>query len=87
MSTARLRLVECREILGGSYDPMRAIWNEHATLKDKRLLLAMAGRVNTEAANLCTKQWETLTGETRAAVHAGLRRWGEWAATLERAES
>lgn len=82
MSTARLRLVECREILGGSYDPMRAIWDERATLKDKRLLLAMAGRVNAEAANLCTKPWESLTGETRAAVHGGLRRWREWADAL-----
>ena len=42
--SARLRLVECRAVLGGEYDPMRAAWDERATIKDRRLLLAMAGR-------------------------------------------
>lgn len=42
MVSARLRLVECRKVLGGEYDPLRAVWDDYATLKDRRLLLAVA---------------------------------------------
>lgn len=82
MSSARLRLVECRALLGGEYDPMRAVWDEKATLKERRLLLAMAGRVSTEAGRLINRPWCELTGETRAAVVGALRRWREWSDSL-----
>lgn len=57
---------------------MRAAWDERATIKDRRLLLAMAGRVSEQANGLCGRQWGELTGETRAAIVGGLRRWREW---------
>lgn len=81
--SARLRLVECRKVLGGEYDPMRAAWDERATIKDRRLLLAMAGRVSEQANRLCGRQWCELTGETRAAIVGGLRRWRAWADALQ----
>ena len=53
MSAARLRLVECRSILGGERDPMRAVWDEQATGRDRRLLLMMAG----ESAAQAGRRW------------------------------
>lgn len=66
---------------------MRAAWDERATIKDRRLLLAMAGRVSEQANGLCGRQWGELTGEltgeTRAAIVGGLRRWRAWADALQ----
>ena len=82
--TARLKLVECRRILGGEYDPLRAVWDDCATLKDRRLLLAMAGVDSRVAASaLAGKLWEELKPEMRAAIAGGLRRWREWAGRLQ----
>lgn len=83
MSAARLKLVECRAILGGEYDPMRAVWDEQATAKDRRLLLAMAGHAGSMAGRLSSRAWCDLLPETRAAVVGGLRRWSDWAARLK----
>lgn len=79
---ARLRLVECRAILGGEYDPMRDIWDCQATVKDRRLLLAMAGRVATDAGRLAGRAWCDLPNDLRVAIAGGLRRWSAWAERL-----
>jgi hypothetical protein len=83
MSAARLRLVECRAILGGEYDPLRAVWDEQATNKDRRLLLAMAGRVQSEAGRLAGWAWGDLAADCRADIAHGLRRWKAWAERLQ----
>jgi hypothetical protein len=83
MSAARLRLVECREILGGARDPLRAVWDEQATAKDRRLLLAMAGHASSMAGRLAGRAWCDLLPETRAAIAGGLRRWREWSERLQ----
>lgn len=82
MSAARLRLVECREILGGARDPLRAVWEEQATQKDRRLLLAMAGEVGPAAGRLALRAWGDLRPEVRANIGVGLRRWRKWAEKL-----
>lgn len=81
MSAARL--AECRAILGGEYDPLRAVWDEQATAKDRRLLLAMAGHVGSMAARLSSRAWCDLLPETRVAVGGGLRRFKTWAERLQ----
>ena len=81
MSAARL--AECRAILGGEYDPLRAVWDEQATAKDRRLLLAMAGHVGSMASRLSSRAWCDLLPETRVAVAGGLRRFSAWAGRLQ----
>ena len=82
--TARLHLVQCRKVLGGEYHPLRAVWDDCATLKDRRLLLAMAGVDSRVAASaLAGKLWAELKPEMRAAIGGGLRRWREWASRLK----
>ena len=83
MSAARLRLVECRAILGGERDPLRAVWDEQATRKDRRLLLAMAGHASSMATRLQSRAWCDLLPETRVGIAGGLKRWSEWAARLK----
>lgn len=78
MSAARLRLVECRAILGGEYDAMRAVWDHQATSKDRRLLLAMAGRQERELRYLADKAWGDLSVDNRESIRAGLRRFRAW---------
>ena len=80
--SARLRLAECRAILGGEYDPMRAVWDEQATAKDRRLLLAMAGSVASRAAIAAQCEWCDLPAKVRSDVIGGLRRWSAWAERL-----
>lgn len=82
MSAARLRLVECRAVLGGVRDPMRAVWEEQATQKDRRLLLAMAGEMAPAAGRLAARGWGDLNPELRARIVGGLRRWSAWAEKL-----
>lgn len=83
MSAVKLRLVECREILGGERDPLRAVWDEQATQKDRRLLLAMAGHAQSMAGRLSGRAWCDLLPETRVSIAGGLRRWREWAERLQ----
>lgn len=78
LSAARLRLVECREILGGARDPLRAVWDEQATAKDRRLLLAMAGRGSASDARLTGRAWCDLSPELRGDIAGGLRKWRAW---------
>ena len=79
---ARLRLVECRAILGGERDRLRPVWDHQATAKDRRLLLAMAGRSGADCGRLAARAWCDLSPEMRAAIAGGLRRWSEWAGRL-----
>ncbi len=74
-----LRFAELRAIIGGERDPMRAVWDERATLKDRRLLLAMAGRSAAQMAWVVTAKWVEVPAETRTAIAGGLRRWRSWA--------
>lgn len=83
MSAARLKLVECRAVLGGVRDPMRAVWDEQATAKDRRLLLAMAGHSGPMAGRLALRAWGDLSAEDRGNVANGLRRWRAWADKLQ----
>lgn len=82
MSAARLKLVECRAILGGERDPLRLVWDEKATAQDRRLLLAMAGETPQLAARLAGRAWCDLSAHTRGEVGRGLRRFAEWAGKL-----
>lgn len=83
MSAARLRLVECRAILGGERDEFRVAWDEQATVKDRRLLLAMAGEPAGMAGRLAGRAWCDLSGELRGNIKAGLRRFRAWSERLQ----
>lgn len=76
-------LAGCRAIIGGEYDPLRAVWDEQATAKDRRLLLAMAGHAGSMTARLASRAWCDLLPETRVAVAGGLRRFKAWAERLQ----
>ena len=82
MSAARLKLVECRQILGGERDPFRIVWDEQATNKDRRLLLAMAGEPPALAARLAGRAWCDLAANTRGEIQRGIRRFSAWAERL-----
>lgn len=83
MSAARLRLVECRAILGGERDSLRVVWDEQATNKDRRLLLAMAGRQDRTFANLSGRDWAGLSVDDREAIRGGLRRFRAWSEKVQ----
>ena len=86
-STAVARLAEARAILGGVHDPLRAVWDDSASEKDRRLLLAMAGCSNGfEQAALTGRAWCDLSGELRSRIKGGLSRFRKWAALLEDGE-
>lgn len=82
MSAAEM-LAECRAILGGERDKLRVVWDEQATAKDRRLLLAMAGHAQSMAGRLSSRAWCDLLPETRTAIAGGLRRWREWAERVQ----
>ena len=82
MSAARLRLVECRAILGGERDAFRVVWDEQATQKDRRLLLAMAGESPQMAARLAGRAWCDLSAHVRGEILRGLGRFAAWAGKL-----
>lgn len=82
MSGARLRLVECRAILGGERDPFATVWNEQATAKDRRLLLAMAGEPAGLAGRLAGRAWVDLSAEVRGNIKRGLAKFRGWAERL-----
>jgi len=79
VSAAVVHLAEAWAILGGEYDPLRAVWDERATLKDRRLLLAMAGAAQAEAARWASVAWCDLRPEVRANITGGMRRFRSWA--------
>lgn len=82
MSAARLRLVECRAILGGERDPFRVVWDEQATSRDRRLLLAMAGEPAGMAGRLAGRSWCDLSPEVRGEVKRGIARFRAWSEKL-----
>lgn len=71
-------LAECFGVLGGEFSPMATMWNG-AGDKDRRLLLAMAGR---KEARLCGELWSDLRPAVRADLVAGLGRFRRWAESL-----
>lgn len=81
--SARLRLVEVRAILGGERDEFRAVWDEQATNKDRRLLLAMAGEPPGMAGRLAGRGWCDLSAELRGNIKGGLRRFRDWSERLK----
>lgn len=83
MSAARLRLVECRAVIGGERDKLRAVWDEQATAKDRRLLLAMAGRGAAADARLAGLAWCDLRPELRCDIAGGLRKWRAWSERIQ----
>lgn len=83
MSAARLRLVECRAILGGEYDAFRTVWDEQATDKDRRLLLAMAGKNRAACQTLSGRAWVDLAPEARVEIKSAMRKWREWSERLQ----
>lgn len=83
MSAAKLALVECRNVLGGERDKLRVVWDEQATQKDRRMMLAMAGHAKSMATHLSGRAWCDLLPETRCAIAGGLRRWRSWAERLQ----
>lgn len=69
-------------IIGGEFDPLRAVWDERASTKDRRLLVAMAGGSVTLANLYAGRSWCDLPAEMRCDIAGGLRRFKEWAGRL-----
>lgn len=80
---AAQRLAECRAVLGGEYDAMRSVWDEQATDKDRRLLLAMAGRNASITSRRAGVAWCDLSAVDRGDIAAGLRKFSAWAERLK----
>lgn len=81
--SAALRLVECRAILGGERDEFRVVWDEQATIKDRRLLLAMAGVTPGLASRQAGGAWVDLSPQLRGEIKRGLARFSAWAERLK----
>lgn len=81
-SVVPLRADECKRILAGEVDPMRAVWDVKAGEKDRRLMLAMASCTMGEAQLLARRAWCDLSSDVRARVKAGMRRFRGWAEAL-----
>lgn len=77
-----VKLAEARAILGGERDRLRAVWDDRAGVKDRRLLLAMAGCTVAQAGLYARLSWCDLRPEVRADVAGGLRRFRAWAEAL-----
>ncbi len=81
---ARQRLAAVRSILGGApHDPLGAVWDIRASEKDRRLLLAMGGASQFEAARWKSAGWSDLPAATRGDIRRGLARFRDWASRLE----
>lgn len=86
-SVAVARLAEARAILGGVRDPLRAVWDQSASDKDRRVLLLLAGCSNGfEQAHYAGRAWGDLSAEIRGRIRAGLKRFRTWAALVEDGE-
>lgn len=86
-SVALVRLAEARAVLGGVRDPLRAVWDESATAKDRRLLLLLAGFSNGfEVAQFSGRAWGELSVELRGRIRSGLIKFRTWAALVEDGE-
>jgi len=76
-------LAECWRVLGGGHDPLRAVWDEQTTTKDRRLLMAMAGMAKSRIDKRVGWAWCDLSPEDRVSIKGGLRRWSAWAGRLK----
>lgn len=72
-----------RSILGGERDPFRSVWDEQATAKDRRLLLAIAGEPPGIAGRLAGLAWSDLSAELRGNIKRGLERFRGWSEKLQ----
>lgn len=72
-------LAECRAVLGGVRDPLRAVWDEQATQRDRRFLLAMSGLPSRELTIYAARSWGDLPNDRRCLIRDGLRRFRAWA--------
>lgn len=71
------------ELLQGKRDPMRRIWDELASLSDRRLLLAMARKTASDAGLYAKREWCALPADLRGDVVQGLKRFEAWAGALK----
>ena len=83
MSEVRLRLVECRAVLGGERDPFRAVGDEQATARDRRILWMMAGESQAQAGRHYGYAWCDLSAHTRGEVKRRLAEFSAWAGKLK----
>jgi hypothetical protein len=81
MSAERLRL--CWDAVKGVHDPFRVVWDEQATNKDRRLMLAMAGEPPALAGRMAGRGWLDLSAELRGNIRAGMKRFAAWAERLQ----
>ena len=75
-------LAECWQMLAGEYDPLRVVWDEQATQKDRRVLLAMAGCVPSIVGRRIYCAWCDLPVVLRTDIGLALRRYGAWVERL-----
>jgi len=74
------RLAECRAVLGGERSAMRSVWDDSANDKQRRVLLAMAGRTEGGMCSMWAAQsWASLPEYLRSEIVVGLRRFRTWA--------
>ena len=85
-SAAVVRLAEARAILGGVRDPLRLVWDDSASEKDRRLLIALAGGSDFERGHLPGRSWDELSAEMRGRIRRGLVKFRKWAALVEDGE-
>lgn len=86
-SVAAARLAEARAILGGVRDPLRAMWDDSASDKDRRLLLLLAGCEDIYKWGLLVGcSWGDLKPELRSRIRVGLAKFRRWAALVEDGE-
>lgn len=83
MSAIRLKLVECRAILGGERDPFRVVWDEQATAKDRKRLLLLAHESSHAAAWRAGYAWVDLPPDLREKVKSSLKKFAAWAEKLQ----
>lgn len=76
------RLAEARAILGGQYSPIAHIWDEVAKSRDRRLILAIAGKNGPEWSQVADLEWRQLSPELRSGIVGGLRRFADWLARM-----
>ena len=79
---AARRLAECWQVLAGEYDPLRVVWDEQATQKDRRQLLAMAGCVTSIVGRYIAYAWCDLPGVVRTDIAGALKKYAAWAERL-----
>lgn len=75
------RLSECRAVLGGERSRMRSVWDDEANDKQRRVMLAMSGRLGPSAhvALWASSSWVSLPEYLRSEIVCGMRRFRTWA--------